>query len=142
MFHIRLSPQVSSLTTPEVTVSGDVLTVNGEAFDFSQLNEGDVLSSDAVDSPYIDGVPLPVGGGSGSGIYRKDGDVYLAIICPLVYGSPMSACFPAPEVVSISSGGLEIPDATPVKTQAQVTETSEQQSETATTESEAQSNEQ
>lgn len=60
-------------TDAEVIVShaGDTLTVNGEAYDFSQLGEGDTLHSRAVDCEWIVGE-----------ITRVDGEIHATVIEP------------------------------------------------------------
>ena len=54
MFKITLSPVRSELTPPVISVQGDVLTINGEAFDFGQLQEGEILVNRAVYNSYTD----------------------------------------------------------------------------------------
>lgn len=111
MFHIKLIPQVNEfLSTPDISVSGDVLTVGGEAFDFSPLGEGESITSDAVASDHIQNVPLT---GDANAIHRKDEDIYLGIKYPVFWNSPEAARFPNPDVVSISSGSVPLPDPTP-----------------------------
>ena len=54
MFEIRLSP-VRSESTLSVSVSGDVLIINGTSFDFSPLPEGGSLPAAAIDCADIVG---------------------------------------------------------------------------------------
>ena len=111
MFHIKLIPQVNeSLVTPDISVSGDVLTVGGEAFDFSPLGEGESITSDAVENAHIQDAPQT---GDTNAIHRKDGNIYLGIKYPVFWNSPEAARFPNPDVVSISSGSVPLPDPTP-----------------------------
>jgi hypothetical protein len=46
----------------EISAAGDVLTVNGAAFDFSPLEEGDVLPREAIDSEWFAGDVTREGG--------------------------------------------------------------------------------
>lgn len=48
--------------TLTVAVSGDILTVNGEAFDFSAVAEGDILPRTAVDCAFIASDVTRIGG--------------------------------------------------------------------------------
>lgn len=50
---IIFKPQRSDEPHPAIEVSGDTITINGEAFDFSDLPEGGVLPSHAIDSETI-----------------------------------------------------------------------------------------
>lgn len=112
MFKITLSPCASeTFMIPDITVSGDVLTFNGEEFDFSQLTEGDSIRANAVDHPQIEGVDLP--NAATNAIYRKDGDIYLKVLFPVYWNSPQTARFPDPDVVSVSEGAVPFPDITP-----------------------------
>lgn len=58
---INLSPQRRD---DRLTLSkkGDVLTINGEAFDFSAVPDGATLPASAVNSPFIAGDVTRVGG--------------------------------------------------------------------------------
>jgi len=53
--NITLTPQRSDAPQPILLVTGDTLTINGEAFDFSQVNDGDTLPADAVGSDFVVG---------------------------------------------------------------------------------------
>lgn len=55
----------------DVSVSGDVLTVNGETYDFSPLPEGATLPRAAVDCPWL-----------ASDVERIDGEIHLTLIQP------------------------------------------------------------
>jgi len=53
--NIQLISTRSDTQQPILLVTGDVLTINGEAFDFSQVLDGDTLPADAVGSDFIVG---------------------------------------------------------------------------------------
>lgn len=59
---IKLSPQRRDDTMSAVKL-GDVLVVNGKAFDFSGVHEGDLLPNSAIDSPWFSGDVERIGGG-------------------------------------------------------------------------------
>lgn len=132
MFKIRLNPQVNELASPVVSVQGDVITINGEAFDFSQLDEGDelinkeeysytvdedgvehmeLITPKSIASDYIDG-----------NVKRTDGYIELTLKLSLRYNSPQTACFPSPRVLVLETDGpVTLPDATPVIATAEQT---------------------
>ncbi|MGI0527300.1 hypothetical protein [Rhizobium giardinii] len=94
---INLSPQLrdDSLT---VSVSGDVLTVNGEAFDFTPLPEGATLPHDAVDSEWFAG---PVS--------RIGGQIGVTLLLPYKNGNASSnVTFPEP-IVTTGDGPVSLP---------------------------------
>lgn len=74
MFKITLSPQFSGSKLTLIK-SGATLTINGETYDFSSLNDGDEVPSDAIDNPFIIG-----------DINRIDDVVNMTIIMP--YSDP------------------------------------------------------
>ncbi|OUO90109.1 hypothetical protein [Cloacibacillus sp. An23] len=124
MFKIKLNPQVNDLPSPVVSVQGDVITINGEDFDFSQLAEGDELINQeeyrytvdengaehmelvtpkSIASDYIDG-----------NVKCAGGYIELSLILPLLPNSPLSACFPSPRVLVMDTDGpVILPDTTP-----------------------------
>lgn len=94
---INLSPQMrdDSLT---VSISGDVLTVNGEAFDFTPLPEGATLPRDAVDSEWFSG---PVS--------RTGGQIELTLLFPYKNGNASTnVTFPKP-IVTTGDGPVLLP---------------------------------
>lgn len=76
---------------------GDVLYVNGEVFDFSQLLEGATLPWGAVLSDWFPGT-----------VDRIDGELYLTIRLPHGPNAPESTRFPEPIVV-MEDGTIDIP---------------------------------
>lgn len=89
--HITLSP-VRLDETLAATRAGDVLTLNGEAFDFGPLPEGATLPAEAVDSEWIVG---PVS--------RIDGELHLTLRLP--HGPNPSRAVAFPEPVTVTQDG-------------------------------------
>ncbi|WOI54950.1 hypothetical protein [Palleronia sp. LCG004] len=71
-----------------LSVDGDVLTLNGEELDFSFLQEGEWLPTDAVGNEWI---------GPG-GVERIDGKILLTIIIPYGRNPPAELLSPPAEV--------------------------------------------
>lgn len=67
---INLSP-VRMDGSLALSVAGDVLTINGAAFDFTPLPEGASLPREAVDCPWL-----------ASDVARAEGEIVLALILP------------------------------------------------------------
>lgn len=81
---IKLSP-VRCDDVLEVSKAGDVLTINGEAFDFSQMADGDTLPASAISSPWLAGQIDNVGG-----------ELELTLILPLPVNYSPEQAFPIP----------------------------------------------
>lgn len=94
--HITLSP-VRLDETLTATLTGDVLTLNGETFDFGPLPEGATLPAEAIDSPWIVG---PVS--------RIDGDLHMSLRLPHGPNPSQAVAFPEPILV-IGDGPIELP---------------------------------
>jgi hypothetical protein len=97
---INLSPylQLPGLpTTLPVSKLGDVLTINGEAFDFSQLPEGATLPAGAIGSGHFEG---PVG--------RINGELHLTLRLPHGPNPSQAVAFPQPITVT-QDGPVEMP---------------------------------
>lgn len=89
--HITLSPvRLDELLT--ATLAGAVLTINGEAFDFSQLPEGGTLPAEAIASEWIVG---PVS--------RINGELHLTLRLP--HGANPSRAVAFPEPVTVTADG-------------------------------------
>lgn len=88
---ISFSPQRSDA---ELVVSraGDVLTINGEAFDFSGLAEGETIPAGDVPSPWFAG---PVD--------RIGGQLHLVLMLP--HGPSPSAAVAYPQPITAPSHG-------------------------------------
>lgn len=78
--------------------SGDVLVLNGEAFDFSPLQEGDVLPASAIASDLFAG---PVS--------RLGGALHLSLVLPIGATAPEDARFPQP-LEGVADGIIPLPD--------------------------------
>lgn len=81
---IILSPQRRD-DTLEVVKNGDVLTVNGEEFDFSLIADGDTLPREAIDSIWFAG---PVD--------RIGGELILTLLFPNPWNYSQEQAFPVP----------------------------------------------
>lgn len=93
---INLSPQRrdDSLTVSRL---GDVLTINGTPYDFSDLAEGDLLPREATDSPFIV-----------SDVTRIGGQLELTLLLPHGANASEAARFPAP-ILNPPDGLVELP---------------------------------
>lgn len=90
--HVTLSP-VRLDETLVASLAGDVLTLNGEAFDFGPLSEGATLPAEAIDSPWIVG---PVS--------RVDGELHLTLRLP--HGPNPSQAVAYPRPITVTKDGL------------------------------------
>ena len=70
---------------------GDALIINGESFDFSAVEEGDVLPQSAIESDFI-----------GSDVTRSGGEIELLIIFPIGASATESQRFPVPIIKNSS----------------------------------------
>ena len=80
---ITLTPQRRD-DTLTLTRSGDVLTINGEAFDFTAIPEGCTLPRDAVACDWLAG-----------NVTRSGGVLHLTLILPHGADAPQATLFPA-----------------------------------------------
>lgn len=101
MFKITLLPYRPAgpdVPIPSVSAHGDVLTINGEAFDFSQLQEGETLMNSSnppsVASEYISG-----------DVTRENGYITLNLHLPYSYGADQSVRYPNPNPLVIDTDG-------------------------------------
>ena len=93
---INLTPQRRG-DTLTLSREGDTLTINGTAFDFSQLEDGDLLPRDAVDCEFL-----------ASDVERIDGHVTLTLIAPHGMNASEAARFPQP-ILDPPDGPVEVP---------------------------------
>lgn len=77
--------------------SGDVLTINGEAFDFSGVPEGATLPREAVVCEWL-----------ASDIERVNGELELTLILPHGANAPQETLFPQPITVT-ADGAIALP---------------------------------
>lgn len=105
---IKIAPQRrDDVLTASLT--GDVLTLNGIAFDFTQLAEGSTLPADAVDSEWISG-----------DVSRVNGELHLTLLLPHGPNPSQAVAFPAPLSVTVD-GPIALPfDPEPVQEEALV----------------------
>jgi len=94
--NINLSPQRrdDALT---ITKNGDVLTINGTEYDFSQLSDGGTLPADAVDSEFVIG-----------SVDRVNGELELTLRLPHGANASEAARFPQP-IIDPADGEVELP---------------------------------
>ena len=93
---INLSPQ-RRYDTLTVVKQGDTLTIDGTAYDFSQLPDGGTLPAEAVDCEYIIG-----------SVDRVDGELELTLLLPHGENASEAARFPQP-IIDPADGELELP---------------------------------
>lgn len=77
---------------------GDILTINGETFDFGPVQEGAVLPAAAVQSDWIAG-----------DITRQGGALILQMFLPHGTRAPQATLFPAPLSIT-GNGPITLPD--------------------------------
>jgi|TARA_R110000744_G_scaffold232384_1_gene350514 hypothetical protein len=94
--NITLTPQVRP-DSLALSKSGDILTINGDAFDFSFIEEGDVLPQDAVECPLL-----------ASDVTRTDGAITLKLVLPIRHTASDAAKFPA-SILNAPDGDIEVP---------------------------------
>lgn len=94
---ISFSPQRRDGTI-SVSRQGDVLTINGEAFDFTDLPEGATIPAGAVPCEWITG-PVEL----------IDGAVHLTLVLPHGPNPSQAVAFPEPIIVT-TDGPISIPE--------------------------------
>lgn len=94
--HITLST-VRLDETLTASLAGDVLTLNGQPFDFSQLPEGATLPADAIESEHIVG-----------DVSRISGEIHLTLRLPHGANPSQAVAFPAPIHVT-KDGPIPLP---------------------------------
>lgn len=92
---ITFTPQRRA-DTLAASVAGDVLTINGEAFDFSGVGEGDILPADAISTSLIV-----------HDVTRVAGELQITLILPHGADASEAARFPLP--VTVTNGQIEVP---------------------------------
>jgi len=93
---LNFSPQRRD-DTLTVTKAGDVLTINGTEFDFSQVPDGGLLPRDAVDCPWL-----------ASDVERVDGELVLTLLLPHGANASEARRFPQP-LTDVPDGEVEFP---------------------------------
>ena len=77
--------------------SGNVLTINGEAFDFTAIPEGGTLPRDAVACDWLAG-----------DVTRSGGVLHLTLVLPHGANAPQTTLFPAP-ITLTGDGPVTLP---------------------------------
>lgn len=80
-----------------VSVAGDVLTLNADTLDFSQLQNGATLPRTAINNPWIAG-----------DVTRSGGVLYVPLVLPHGPDASQAARFPQPINV-LANGPVELP---------------------------------
>lgn len=85
--------------------SGDILTINGEVFDFSEILDGATLPQEAVDCIWL-----------ASDVARIDGVIHLVLILPHGTEAPQETLFPQPVIamdgpIAVPAPSLQDPEA-------------------------------
>lgn len=109
---INLSP-VYSDNIPELTasVSGSILTINGEAFDFGILGPGHMLPAAAISSPHF----------AGSVVRHDSGELEVTLLFMHPSNASENMRFPVP--ITIGEGVVPFPiNTTPVEQEEPVEE--------------------
>lgn len=107
---MKLTFSPSRMDTPlTLEKQGDVLTINGETFDFSPLPDGHSLPRDAIACDWL-----------ASDVTRVDGALQLALILPHGPQAPQETLFPVPMILA-TDGPVNLPpfDAPDVQTEDQ-----------------------
>lgn len=98
---ISLSPQRRD-DTLTVFKAGNVLSINGESFDFSRMVEGDTLPRAAISSAWFAGDVSMVGG-----------ELELTLLLPIPDNYSQEQAFPVP-ITNVGDGQVVLPAALPV----------------------------
>ncbi|WP_110947366.1 hypothetical protein [Pseudomonas bohemica] len=93
---IKLSPQRRD-DTLDVTKAGNVLTVNGDVFDFSPLTEGATLPQSAIGSEWFAG-----------DVEMQNGELTLTLLLPLPANYSPEQAFPD-DLVDVPDGPVIFP---------------------------------
>lgn len=97
---ITLSPQRRE-DTLEVIKRGDILTVNGEDFDFSPMGELDTLPREAISSVWFAG-----------DVSRAGGELELTLLLPNPRNYSLDQAFPVP-LLDVPDGPVALPQPLP-----------------------------
>lgn len=93
---IKLTPQRRD-DTLTISKRGDVLTINGERFDFRKLPEGAVLPESAIDCDFVVG-----------DVTRLNGELIITLLLPCGPEASEAANFPF-DIVSPPDGNVSLP---------------------------------
>lgn len=98
--HISFSPQRRHGAL-SLTKAGDIITINGEAFDLSVVLEGATLPQEAIDSNWFAGP-----------VERIGGELHISLILPHGPTPSQSVAFPQPITVN-EDGPIGVPSDEP-----------------------------
>jgi len=93
---INLSPQRRD-DILSVAKQGDVLTINGTEYDFTDLPDGGTLPADAIDCEFVIG-----------SVDRVDGGLELTLLLPHGADASEAARFPEP-IINPADGEVRLP---------------------------------
>lgn len=93
---LELSPQRRD-DTLQVSVAGDVLTINGTAYDLARLPDGATLPRSAIDCEWIAG-----------DVERVGGVLHVLLLLPIPADADDAARFPRPIIV-LADGPVALP---------------------------------
>lgn len=97
---ILLSPQRRD-DTLDLVKNGEVLSINGEAFDLSRVGEGDTLPRLAIDSVWFAG-----------DVERINGELVLTLFLPNPWNYSQAQAFPVP-LENVQDGPVPLPQPLP-----------------------------
>ncbi|WP_299937501.1 hypothetical protein [uncultured Nitratireductor sp.] len=98
--HVTFSPQLRDETL-SLSKTGDMLTVNGEAFDLSVVPDGATLPQEAINSDWFVGP-----------VERIDGELHVTLILPHGPNPSQAVAFPQPITVN-EDGPIAVPSDEP-----------------------------
>jgi hypothetical protein len=101
LMRIKLSPQRRE-DVLDVVKAGNVLYVNGEAFDFTPMGDGDTLPSAAITSVWFVG-----------DVDQEGGELTLTLLLPLPWNYSPEQAFPA-DLVDVPDGPVVFPQPLPI----------------------------
>lgn len=93
---VLFSPQRRD-DTLEIIKQGDVLTINGEVFDFTDLPDGGTLPREAVDCEWLS-----------SAVERIEGDIHLTLLLPHGPNPSQDVAFPE-TLLNPANGTVQVP---------------------------------
>jgi hypothetical protein len=105
---ISFSPQRRDDGLTLEKTSGDRLRINGELFNFNNLNDGDVIPAGEIPCEWVVGP-----------VEKIDGEVHVTVILPHGPNPSQAVAFPEPITVT-EDGSIEVPHDEPAEESADV----------------------
>lgn len=95
----KFSPMRAN-TPLEGSVQGDLLTLNGQVLDFSEIAEGSMVPFTSFDCPWL-----------ASDVVRSDGEICVTLIIPHGADAPEETLFPAnfTSYLQVTEGVIPVP---------------------------------